>query len=345
MTDQHPMAGGAVSGARLEGSASSAASINRARRPFWRKLLRGLAFLPFGIIPLAVLTALAGPIGAGIGMLVLLGSFIRGFTGEPAFGGSTATAAPAASPPTMLPTAPPPPLSSTASAPASAAKVTALAHGRRRGLWWKVPVGSVALLFGVATIAAIKEVHEKREGVGTEPTVPAKASGEVAAVAVTPRQPAAPPSPPRPQTLEDRVGAANVTRAGNFLLVRTKIGTVLSPKWVVIEAAQRLMAIGKWASANVAERTPGTKIALQVYAGVTDQNGRQSEDLILILAIAPSEFAQIDWGLFTPEQMLNLVEIEQLWPAARKAALEYCQDQGRAPFAPRFCAQAARFVR
>ncbi len=152
MTDQHPAARDAVSGAQPDASASSAGPIGRERRPFWRKLLRGLAFLPFGIIPFAIMTALAGPIGAGIGMLVLLGSFIRGFTGEPAFGGSKATPAPAVSPPAMVPTAPPPPLSSTASAPVAAAKITAPARGKRRGLWWKIPVGATALIWVIGTL-------------------------------------------------------------------------------------------------------------------------------------------------------------------------------------------------
>ncbi|MGD9805575.1 MAG: hypothetical protein AB7E81_17235 [Hyphomicrobiaceae bacterium] len=65
----------------------------------------------------------------------------------------------------------------------------------------------------------------------------------------------------------------------------------------------------------------------------------------MILAIDPAKFALINWKNFSPDNLLNLVEIEQLWPAANNAAIQYCQDTSRASFAPSFCAQAARFVR
>ncbi len=332
---------------RRAGEGMTELSVQQTRaRPLWRRLLRGIAFLPIGVLPMIVLSLIFGPAAALIGLLSLPNAFFNGFSGRSMLGAvakdvaapSGMVSAPSTTDSAPQPAVSPPPTS-------VAAQLPLVAPRKRRGLWWKVPVSAVAIVLGLATIAAITVEHEKRESAGSETTVPAKAPSGSTGVTTAPRQPPAPAPPPRPQTLEDRVGPANVTRAGDFLLVRTRIGTVLSPKWVVIEAAQRLMDIGRWASANVAERTPGTKIALQVYASVTDQNGRQSDDLILILAISPSEFAKIDWGLFTPEQMLNLVEIEQLWPASRKAVVEFCQDRSRAQFAPRFCTQAARFVR
>jgi hypothetical protein len=307
-----------VGGASNAGSETSAAL---PKPPFWRKLARGFAFVPVGLLMLAFWGWLLGSVGVAIGVVATIGLFAQGYSGEPMFGASnTAGARAAAASATPLTT----PKAVVANAP------------RRRSWWWKVPLALVGAFGALVIVAAI--VGPPPKLTDSDATVEKQAAAAPVAKSV-----ASPPPTKKPETLEDRVGAGNVERAGDWVIVRYVPGAVWSPKSYVFGAGQLLDGIGRWAHIVVPGRIGARKIIVQVWPNATDRYGKEERAMVLALEIDPAEFTKVNWNNFSATDMLNLVEIQQLWPAMVPGIIEFCKDRGDA--ARPFCGQAARFIR
>ena len=59
-----------------------------------------------------------------------------------------------------------------------------------------------------------------------------------------------------------------------------------------VNAAAELERIGRWATADVADRLPTSRLVLNVYAPTTDQYGKKGRGFALALTIDPAEFAK-----------------------------------------------------
>jgi hypothetical protein len=116
-------------------------SIKQRKRPLWRRLARGFLFMPFGLIPLGLMTSFLGTLGALFGLFAMIGFFVQGFKGEPLLGGSSA--APAEVPAAQV------------GAAGSTATFAPLPKRQpRRGLWWKIPISVISGFAGLLLVVA-----------------------------------------------------------------------------------------------------------------------------------------------------------------------------------------------
>lgn len=206
-------------------------------------------------------------------------------------------------------------------------------RGTSGGLWWRVPGSIIGIISMIAVVIAATD----DKPVAARDQAPPSSTGSTTQVRPTPAK--------KPETIEDKVGAQNVERAGDRILVNFHTGTVWSEKWVVIRAGNQLETLGRWAAQDLGTRLPEKYLVLRVHTPTVDQYGKEGSRIVMMLEVATADFGKIDWSNFSGDMMLNLTKINLAYPVAASSLAAYCQDKGREMFARQFCREAARFMR